>query len=91
VIRVNLAGFPDKEPVYLMLGSGVLDPPLPTAWGDFHLEAPVLLSPLASIPKKGVLSFPVMILAHPWAPYELPLQAIIGTELSNPAGIEVRD
>jgi hypothetical protein len=77
-IEGKLVGVPGASPVGLFIGSGVLDPPVPTAWGNFHLQAPWFLLPLAPIPPKGVLELPATIPATPAGPYDLPMQALIG-------------
>jgi parallel beta-helix repeat protein len=92
-IEGKLIGLPGTSPVGLFLGSGVLDPPLPTAWGNFHLQAPWFLTPLVPIPGDGVLVLPATIPATPPAPYDIPMQALIGLEadsLSNVCLVEVR-
>jgi parallel beta-helix repeat protein/predicted outer membrane repeat protein len=92
-IEGKLVGLPGTSPVGLFFGSGVLDPPLPTAWGDFHLQAPWRLISMAPIPGNGVLVLPATIPATPPAPYDLPMQALIGLELdslSNLYMLEVR-
>jgi parallel beta-helix repeat protein len=77
-IEGKLVGLPGTSPVGLFLGSGVLDPPVPTMWGYFHLQAPWFLIPLIPIPGDGVLVLPATIPATPPAPYDLPMQALIG-------------
>jgi hypothetical protein len=53
-IEGKLTGLPGTSPVGLFLGFGVLDPPVPTAWGSFFLQPPVFLIPLTPIPANGV-------------------------------------
>jgi parallel beta-helix repeat protein len=92
-IEGKLVGLPGTSPVSLFLGSGVLEPPLPTAWGNFHLQAPWYLIPLVPIPAEGVLILPATIPATPPAPYDLPMQALIGLNpdsLTNLWVLEVR-
>jgi uncharacterized protein with WD repeat len=83
-VDIQLIGPPGASPVGLWVGSGVLDPPLPSSWGDWYLEFPVfgplVLSP---IPASGVQVFPATIPATSPGPYDLALQAIIGDELTN--------
>jgi hypothetical protein len=89
----KLVGLPGTTPVGLFLGSCVLDPPLPTIWGNYHLQAPWLLIPLIPIPGNGILALPATIPATPPAPYDLPMQALIGLDpdsLSNLYVLEVR-
>ncbi len=82
-------GLPATWPVGLFIGSGVLDPPLQHKWGEFYLEAPWVLFPLVQIPADGVLVIPATLPATP-APYDIPMQALIGWELSNLFVLEVR-
>jgi hypothetical protein len=92
-IQGKLVGLPGTSPVGLFLGSGLLDPPVPTAWGNFHLQAPWLMFPLVPIPGDGVLAYPATIPETPPAPYDLPMQALIGLNpdsLSNLFVLEVR-
>ncbi|MHC4944926.1 MAG: right-handed parallel beta-helix repeat-containing protein [Planctomycetota bacterium] len=77
-IEGKLVGLPGTSPVGVFLGSGVLDPAVPTAWGNFHLQAPWFLIPLVPIPGDGVLKLPATIPSTPPAPYDLPMQALIG-------------
>jgi hypothetical protein len=89
----KLVGLPGTSPTSLLFGSGVLDPPLPTMWGNFHLQAPWLMIPLVPIPGDGVLVLPATIPATPPAPYDLPMQALIGLNpdsLTNLYRLEVR-
>jgi hypothetical protein len=75
------------------MGADVLEPPLPTVWGYFHLQSPWLLIPLVPIPANGVLVLPATIPASPSAPYDLPMQALIGLQpdsLTNLFVLEVR-
>ncbi|MHC4945068.1 MAG: hypothetical protein ACYTG7_18790, partial [Planctomycetota bacterium] len=92
-VEGKLVGFPGSSPVGLFFGSGVLDPPQTTVWGSFHLQPPWLLLPLIPIPADGVLDLPATIPSSPPAPYDLPMQALIGLNpdsLSNLYVLEVR-
>jgi hypothetical protein len=89
-IWAGLVGLPSASPVGLFLGSGVLDPPLPTPWGAFHLAEPWMLIPLVPIPSTGVLVIPATLPMSPPAPYDVPLQALIGDELTNLSLLKVQ-
>ncbi|MHC4945406.1 MAG: choice-of-anchor Q domain-containing protein [Planctomycetota bacterium] len=92
-IEGKLVGLPGTSPVGLFLGTGVLEPPVPTDWGNFHLQAPWLMIPMVPIPGDGVLVLPATIPATPPAPYDLPMQALIGLNpdsLTNLYVLEVR-
>ncbi|MFH1999309.1 MAG: right-handed parallel beta-helix repeat-containing protein, partial [Planctomycetota bacterium] len=87
-------GLPGTTPVGLFLGSGELDPPLKTMWGNFYLEAPWFLIPLGlPIPSDGILKIPATIPALPVGPYDVYMQALIGLapdSLSNLFTLEIR-
>ncbi|MHC4946097.1 MAG: WD40 repeat domain-containing protein [Planctomycetota bacterium] len=83
-VDIQLIGPPGASPVGLWVGSDVLNPPLPSSWGSWYLQFPVF-GPVVfpPIPAGGVQVFRVTIPATPPGPYDLPLQALIGDELSN--------
>jgi hypothetical protein len=92
-IEGKIVGLPGTTPTGLFLGSGVLDPPVPTVWGNFHLQAPWLLIPLIPIPSNGIMVLPATIPASPSTPYDLPMQALVGLNpdsLTNLFVLEVR-
>ncbi|MFH2001547.1 MAG: right-handed parallel beta-helix repeat-containing protein [Planctomycetota bacterium] len=89
-IAGKFIGFAGTFPVGLFIGSGVMDPPLHHMWGDFFLEAPWMLVPLVSIPPDGVLVVSTSLPVAPVAPYDIPLQALIGNTLSNLFILEVK-
>lgn len=88
-IEGKFVGTPGIWPVGLFLGSGVMDPPLQHKWGLFYLESPWLLIPLVPITANGVLVIPATIPPTPAAPYDIPMQALIGAEFTNLFVIEV--
>ncbi|MHC4945062.1 MAG: right-handed parallel beta-helix repeat-containing protein [Planctomycetota bacterium] len=92
-IKGKFVGLPGTSPVGLFLGFDVLDPPVPTAWGNFHLQAPWSLIPMVPIPGDGVLVVPEKLPASPAAPYDVPMQALVGLDsdsLTNLFVLEVR-
>jgi predicted outer membrane repeat protein len=89
----KFVGLPGTSPVGLFLGFDVLDPSVPTAWGNFYIQPPVFLIPLMPVPASGVLVLPATIPVSPSAPYDLPMQALIGLNpdsLTNLFVLEVR-
>jgi hypothetical protein len=92
-VEGKLVGEPGTSPVGLFFGSGVLDDPVQTAWGFFGLEHPWFMVPLVPIPGDGVLKLPATIPLSPAAPYDVPMQGLIGltsTSLTNVEVLEVR-
>jgi hypothetical protein len=89
-IQGKLVGPPATTQVGIFLGSGVLDPPLPTMWGFFYLQSPWFLIMLFPMPASGVMTLPATLPLSPPAPYDLPMQAIIGDMLTNLYVMHVR-
>jgi predicted outer membrane repeat protein len=92
-IQVKLIGLPGTGPVGLLVGSGILEEPIPNPWGNFWLEAPWFLVPLSPIPAEGILVWPAAIPLQPPAPWDLPMQGLVGLfpdSLTNPCILEVR-
>lgn len=89
-VDIRLLGPSGASPVALWIGSGILDTPLSSKWGNWYLEFPVY-GPIvfAPIPAGNELTFSVMIPAAPSGPYEVPVQAFIGNEFTNPSVISV--
>ncbi len=84
-VFLRVVGIPSPAPVLLALGSGVLDPPLVTPWGDFFLAPPLLLTAnLGSLPPEGVVTHKITIPGSSVPGTRYPLQAILGTA-GNPA------
>lgn len=92
-IEGKMVGLPGTTPVGLFIGSGVRSTPAPTAYGDFYLLPPKILIPLIPIPASGVLVVPTTIPSTPSAPYDLPMQGLVGLNpdsLTNLCVMEVR-
>jgi parallel beta-helix repeat protein len=93
LVEGKLVGSPGTSPVGLFFGSGIVEPPIPTSWGWFHLQSPLLLLELPSIPSSGVMIRPFSVPHQPPAPYDVPMQALIGLNpdsLTNLFVLEVR-
>jgi hypothetical protein len=88
-IQGKLVGLPGTSPVGLFFGSGVLEPPISTLWGNFHLQSPWILLLLVPIPSDGILVLPATLPLSPTAPYDLPMQALIGLETDSLTNLEV--
>jgi hypothetical protein len=88
---LNFIGLPGAAPVVLFLGAGLLDPPMPSKWGDWYLQFPVI-GPLdlGAIPSpKGVLTLSGTVPTMPPPPNTIHLQALIGDALTNPCVLEI--
>ena len=88
---LKFVGLPGTSPVQLWLGSGVMDPPLPTKYGDWYLQFPLLFQlGLGSIPSPdGVFILPFTFPPDTPTPLSMFFQAGIGTELTNLCVLEV--
>jgi hypothetical protein len=96
-VEGKLVGLPGTSPTGLIFGSGVLDPPISTKWGPFYMQAPWFLvpvsPPLPPIPPSGVIVLSDTLPVSPAAPYDIPMQALIGLDpdsLTNLCVLEVR-
>lgn len=91
-IDVKFVGVPNTVPVGLCISAGLLDPPLKSMWGDWFLAFP-FIGPIdfGALPMpSGVLAVQGMIPLSPPGPYSLFLQALIGSELTNPFALTVK-
>jgi hypothetical protein len=89
-VEVKLVGLPGSAPVGIFLSTGVMNPPLQTMWGLFHLQLPYILLVLTPIPSSGVMVLSTTLPASIPAPYDLPMQAMVGNELTNLYILHVR-
>ncbi len=82
-IDLKFVGLPGALPVALFYCvSGVLDPPIPGAYGNWYLLPPVFgTGPLGTIPSNGVLVLTIELPSSLPAPLDLYMQAIVGTPL----------
>jgi hypothetical protein len=90
-VEIKFVGLPGNSPVGLCIGSGFLDAPIPSMWGDWYLKFPIF-GPifLGKIPTPaGILILKDTIPIRPPAPFIIPLQALIGDSLSNLCVISV--
>ena len=86
--KLKFVGKPNYDQVILWLGSGLLDPPVHTSYGDWYLAFPLLWQAgLGSIPAPtGILSLPFRL----DSPAVLYLQAGVGQVLTNPLVLDVK-
>jgi hypothetical protein len=90
-VEGKFIGLPGASPVGFWLGSAVLDPPWPSAFGPWYLEPPlVLIGPLGAIPSSGVLILGTTLPVTAPVPVDVPMQALIGNELTNYFVLEIR-
>lgn len=88
-VEGKISGLPGTWPMGLFIGSGILETPLQHKWGEFYLDSPWYLYTLVPISGNGVLSIPTTLPTTP-VPYDIPMQALIGLDLSNLFVLEVR-
>jgi predicted outer membrane repeat protein len=92
-IQGKFVGLPDTNSVGLFIGSGILPTPATTMWGEYWLQAPWFLFPLVPIPSNGILELPKTLPSSIPAPYDIPMQALIGlnaNSLTSLCVLEVR-
>ena len=91
-VALKFVGIPGTSPVQLWLGSGVMDPPMQTKYGDWHLQFPLLVNlGLGAMPSPdGVMALPFTLPPDTPVPLTLPFQAGIGIELTNLNVMEVK-
>lgn len=92
-IEGKFVGLPGTTPVGLFVGSGILPTPAKTMWGEYHLQAPWFLFTLIPLPSNGILELPTTLPGSIPAPYDIPMQALIGVNadsLTNLYVLEVR-
>ena len=88
--EIRVVGYPGTRPLLIALGSGLLDVPFPTAWGDLYLRPPIDVFDAGGIASpSGFRSMPVTIPAS-WSPGSIhPIQALAGDTLTNVHLLEV--
>lgn len=85
IIEIKFIDIPGTSPIYLWLGSGVLNPPLNLPpHGEWYLQFPILLHlKFSSIPANGCYFFSNPVPYGLPLPLDLPFQAGIGIKLTN--------
>ena len=87
-VTLNLIGDPYAAPVTLFLGSGILDAPIPTQYGDWWLKFPIHKTiAFLPLPADGYMAYTGTV---PWGhgfPHgtAFPFQCLIGDKASPPA------
>jgi len=91
LVQAKVIGLPGTETVYLYFGSGVLDPPMVTPFGEWYLQSP-LVGPiiLPTIPTSGVLEMSATVPVYWLAPLNVPMQVFVGDMLSNLYILKIR-
>ncbi|MFH2001088.1 MAG: right-handed parallel beta-helix repeat-containing protein, partial [Planctomycetota bacterium] len=89
-VRASFVGMPGTALVGFWIGSGILDTPLHCMFGNWYLDFPVL-DPivLPPIPADGVETLIANVPILPTVPYMIPMQALIGSELTSYAVINI--
>jgi hypothetical protein len=84
LVKGKLVGWPGSSPVGLWFSAGVLEDPLPSAFGPWYLTSPfigpVIVLP---IPASGIEVIPATLPATPPGPYSIAMQAYIGGAFTN--------
>jgi hypothetical protein len=91
-VKIKLIAPPRCAFIQVLLGAGVLDPPVPCMFGDWCLAFPVLrIASALLVPPEGLVEFSGVLPSAVPAPYRLPMQALMGGfELSNLCQVEVK-
>lgn len=89
-VNGKIVGLPGTTPTGLLLGTSIIEPSIQTPWGEFYLQGPLLYVELGTIPAEGILTLSTVIPAMTAAPYDVPMQAVIGNKLSDLCVVEVR-
>ncbi|MFH2001202.1 MAG: right-handed parallel beta-helix repeat-containing protein, partial [Planctomycetota bacterium] len=95
-IKARIVGGPGSQAYALLIGTEVLDPPLPTKYGALYLKTPyTTVGPLGAFPADGVLTLKARIPQSPVAPYDLPMQVLMDStylfhSLTNLAVLKIR-
>jgi len=89
-VDVKVIGWPCTWFVRLFKGAGVLDPCVPTCFGDWYLKSPLKKYYLWPIGWDGLSVMKMKISKKPKTPYIIPMQALIGFKLSNLCVIQVK-
>jgi hypothetical protein len=89
-VGLHFVGTPG-DAILLFVGSGVLDPPLSTVYGDWYLRFPLLFQgAFGFVPQGGVASCLLWISSSVPSPWDIPMQAGIGMKLTNLCVMKVR-
>lgn len=90
-IAGRLVGVPGETPVGIWFGMGVLDPPIPSKWGEFYLMPPyIFIGPFGSMPADGVMDLYSELPTDITPPADIPAQAMVGAWFTNLMTIRVR-
>jgi len=82
-ISIRVVGTPGTVQTTLAIGSGVLDPPQSTAFGDLYLLAPYKQFKLGAVPSMGIIVVPATVPATWIAGESYPFQALIGPPMTG--------
>lgn len=81
-VDMKVVGLP-WTPAFIIMGSGLLDPPWTTPYGLFHLKWPFQFNLIGTISQSGILAYTGTIPIS-WAPgSEVPFQALTSGKLTN--------
>jgi hypothetical protein len=90
-VKMVFTGPVGASPVGLWLSAGLIDPPMTSSFGPWHLllpaAGPILLSP---IPDDNTLAFKANLPSSPPGPWTVYMQALIGELFTNPYALDVK-
>lgn len=90
-MKLRVIDEPDTEPVVIWCSMEVLDPPFPTPHGAWYLAPPIIAQAyFTSIPPSGFLDWPHRFGPGCPSPLDLPLQGLVGNQLTNLCVLKIR-
>lgn len=88
---VTILDLPYNGPMMLYVGSGVLGLPIVTPYGDWYLDLPVVFQAgLGYLSPDGAFCLPYTFAPDFPAPWDIPIQVLIGSKLTELCVMEVR-
>lgn len=81
-MEVKIVGDPGLT-IWLYFATGVLNPPLPSPYGDWHLTGSMIGPIVSSTPQSGLRVIPFAIPVTVPSPLDVYMQSFVGPHLSN--------
>ena len=90
--ELKFMGDANAVPVYLFIGSGIMDPPVATPYGDWYLMYPLKQVEFPPLPASGFVSYPFTmpdpLIFPPGTSF--PFQALVGSSLTPPKTMTIK-